>query len=142
MKKLFLFLFSVIAFSQYASAQNIVDANDFYENPTKYNGRTVIFKDITVRKGTTKSSSVSPGVQVNPGAGTPGSASGNVTKCSAPRNYEMLEVFFPNGKTKGCFVILSKVANPIPTGKDVIATITFKADSRAMNKISMIKFIP
>jgi hypothetical protein len=54
----------------------------------------------------------------------------------------MLEVVFPNGKTKGCFVILNKVANPIPSNKDVISTITFKADSRTMNKISMIKFIP
>ena len=142
MKKLFLFLFSVIAFSQYTSAQNIVDANDFYENPSKYNGRTVIFKDIIVRKGVTKSASVSPGVQLNPGSGTPGSASGNTTRCTAPRNYEIFEVVFPNGKAKVCFIILNKVADPVPSGKDVTATITFKADSRTMYKISMIKFIP
>jgi len=142
MKKLFLFLLSVIAYNHYASAQNIVDANDFYDNPAKYNGRTVIFKDIIVRKGVVKNSNISDGVQVSPGSGNASNSGGVSTRCSAPRNYEMLEVVFPNGKTKGCFVILNKVANPIPSNKDVISTITFKADSRTMNKISMIKFKP
>jgi len=142
MKKLFLFLLSVVAINQYASAQNIVDANDFYGNPAKYNGRMVVFKDIIVRKGVAKNSTVSPGAKVSVGSGSASNAGSISTRCTAPRNYEMLEVVFPNGKTKGCFVILNKVANPIPSGKDVISTITFKADSRTMNKISMIKFIP
>jgi hypothetical protein len=141
MKKLFLFLFSVIAFNQYANAQNVVDANEFYENQAKFNGRTIIFKDIKVRKGATKNVNISDGSQVSQGSGSVNSASIS-TKCTAPRNYEMLEIVFPNGKSIGCFVILKKVANPIPSGKDVIATITFKADSRTMHKISMIKFIP
>ncbi len=142
MKKLFLFLISVVAMNQYASAQNIVDANDFYGNPAKYNGRMVIFKDIIVRKGVTRNSNISPGAKVSTGSGSASNSTGSSTRCTAPRNYEMLEVVFPNGKTKGCFVILNKVANPIPSNKDVISTITFKADSRTMNKISMIKFIP
>ncbi len=142
MKKLFLFLLIVIAFNQHASAQNVVDANDFYENPAKYNGRTIIFKDIVVRKGVVKNADFGSGVQVNPGAGSSPSSTGSAIRCTAPKSYEILEVVFPNGKSKGCFIILNKVANPVPSGKDVIATITFKADSRTMNKISMIKFIP
>ena len=142
MKKIFLFLFSIIAISQYATAQNVVDANDFYDNPTKYNGRTIILKDIIVRKGGVKSADIGSGVQVNPGAGSAPSSSTTAVRCTAPRNYEIFDVVFPNGKSKGCFIILNKVANPVPSGKDVTATITFKADSRTMNKISMIKFIP
>jgi hypothetical protein len=142
MKKIFLFLLSVIALSQHANAQNIVDANDFFENQAKFNGRTIIFKDIIIRKGVTRGVNIGPGSQVSQGSGSASNSTGNSTRCTAPKNYEILEVVFPNGKTKGCFVILKKVANPIPTGKDVTATITFKADSRTMNKISMIKFIP
>jgi hypothetical protein len=142
MKKIFLFLFSIIAISQYATAQNVVDANDFYDNPTKYNGRTIIFKDIIVRKGGVKGADIGSGVQVNPGAGSTPTATTTTVRCTAPRNYEIFEVVFPNGKSKGCFIILNKVADPVPSGKDVTATITFKADSRTMNKISMIKFIP
>jgi len=142
MKKLFLFLISAIAFNQHVSAQNIVDANDFYDNPSKYNGRMVIFKDIIVRRGVTKNITIGSGAQVSTGSGNASNSGGITTRCTAPRNYEMLEIVFPNGKSKGCFVILNKVANPIPSNKDVISTITFKADSRTMNKISMIKFIP
>ena len=142
MKKLFLFLLSVIAFSQYATAQNVVDANDFYENPTKYNGRTIILKDILVRKGGVKNANISSGSPISQGSGNAPNSAGNSTRCIAPRNYEMLDIIFPNGKSKGCFIILNKVANPIPSDKNVTATISFKADSRTMNKISMIKFIP
>ncbi len=142
MKKLFLFLFSVIALTQLATAQNVVDANDFFENPAKFNGRTIIFKDIIVRKGVTKDASIGSTAKVSVGSGSASSSAGGSTRCTPPRNYEMLEVVFPNGKTKGCFVILKKVANPIPSGKNVTATITFKADTRTMNKITMIKFIP
>ena len=142
MKKIFLFLISVIAFNQYANAQNVVDANEFYENQAKFNGRTIILKDITVRKRTITNLSIGSGVQVNPGSGNSPNTTTNSVRCNAPRNYEILEVIYPNGKSKGCFVLLSKVANPIPSDKNVIATITFKADSRTINKISMIKFIP
>ena len=142
MKKIILFLFSVIAFSQYANAQTIVDANEYYENPSKYNGRIIIFKNIIVHKGAVKDASIGSGVQVNTGSGSASSAAGSTVRCVAPKTYEILEVIYPNGKSKGCFIVLNKVANPIPSDKDVIATITFKADSQTMNKISMIKFIP
>ena len=138
MKKLFLFLLSVIALNQYAGAQIISDPNEFYDNPAKFNGRTIILKDIKVRKRTNTNLSIGSGVQVNPGSGNPSNTTSNSVRCNAPRNYEILEVIFPNGKSKGCFVLLST----IPSDKDVTATITFKADSRTINKISMIKFIP
>jgi hypothetical protein len=141
MKKLFLLSFCLIALSQYSQAQTIVDATNFYDNPTKFNGRVITLKDITVRKSTAKDASIGAGVQVSTGAGNSSTESGAI-RCIAPRGYEILDITFPNGKSKGCFVILNKVANPIPSGKNVTATITFKADSRSMNKISMIKFIP
>lgn len=135
-------LLVIIALKQYATAQNVVNPNDFYENTAKYNGHTIIFKDIKVRKSVAKNVNIGSGVQVTPGSGSaPGSTSTEI-KCTAPRDYEIFEVIFPNGKTKGCFVILSKVANPVPSDKDVIATITFKANSKTMNTITMIKFIP
>jgi len=164
MKKITSLLIGTFAIFSAANAQMVVDANDFFNNASKYNGRTIVIKDITVRKaapvGTsiTPSGLTSPGSPVGPGGSpasgvvTPSSVTGGSTpggtppppamRCNPPRNFEQLEVVFPNGQTKGCFVILSKMASPIPNNKDVIATITFKADTRLLNKVTMIKFIP
>ena len=166
MKKITSFLLGSFAFLSAANAQMVVDANDFFNNPSKYNGRTIVIKDITVRKAAplgasiTPSGTTAPGSPVGPagsptgglitpsgvtGGSTPGSSTPSAPaamRCNPPRNFEQLEVIFPNAQSKGCFVILSKMASPIPNNKDVIATITFKADTRLLNKITMIKFIP
>lgn len=161
MKKITSLLVSSFAFFSIANAQMVVDATDFYNNPSKYNGRTIVLKDVIVHKaapvGTTitPAGTGAPGSPVAPGGatggvvtpssvagGAPGAATAPATRCNPPRNFEVLEVVFPNGQTKGCFVILSKMANPIPSNKDVVATITFKADTRLLNKVTMIKFIP
>jgi hypothetical protein len=156
MKKITSLLICSFAFFKMSNAQMVVDATDFYNNPSKYNGRTIVLKDIIVHKATAPGTTItpagvgSPGTPVSTGVTTPSSVTGGApttpaapaTRCNPPRNFEVLEVVFPNGQTKGCFVILSKMANPIPSGKDVVATITFKADTRLLNKVTMIKFIP
>lgn len=157
MKKITSLLVSSFAFFCVANAQMVVDATDFYNNPSKYNGRTIVLKDVIVHKAAPAGTTITPagtgapGSPVAPGGSaggvvTPssvaGGAPGAATRCNPPRNFEVLEVVFPNGQTKGCFVILSKMANPIPSNKDVVATITFKADTRLLNKVTMIKFIP
>jgi hypothetical protein len=156
MKKITSLLICSFAFFKMSNAQMVVDATDFYNNPSKYNGRTIVLKDIIVHKATAAGTTItpagvgSPGAPVSTGVTTPSSVTGGTptapvapaTRCNPPRNFEVLEVVFPNGQTKGCFVILSKMANPIPSGKDVVATITFKADTRLLNKVTMIKFIP
>lgn len=165
MKKITSFLVGAFAIFSASNAQMVVDANDFYNNPSKYNGRTIVIRDITVRKASAVGATITPSAAS--GAGTPVGPAGSPTsgivtpsgvtgggtptsptppapaiRCNPPRNFEQLEVVFPNGQTKGCFVILSKMAAPIPTNKDVVATITFKADTRLLNKVTMIKFIP
>jgi hypothetical protein len=155
MKKITSLLIGSFAFFNMSSAQMVVDATDFYNNPSKYNGRTIVLKDIIVHKTSSAGTTITPagvgapGTPVSTGVTTPSAVTGGATtpaapatRCNPPRNFEVLEVVFPNGLTKGCFVILSKMANPIPSGKDVIATITFKADTRLLNKVTMIKFIP
>ncbi len=160
MKKITSLLVCSLAFFSVSNAQMVVDATDFYNNPAKYNGRTIVLKDIIVHKaapvGTTITPAAgAPGSPVSPGGstggvttpsavtgGTPSAPAAPAMRCNPPRNFEVLEVVFPNGQTKGCFVILSKMANPIPSNKDVLATITFKADTRLLNKVTMIKFVP
>lgn len=161
MKKITSFLVLSFTFLSVANAQMVVDATDFYNNPSKYNGRTIVLKDVIVHKSGSMGTSITPagvgtpGSPISPsgatsGVVTPSSVAGGTptapvapaTRCNPPRNFEVLEVVFPNGQTKGCFVILSKMANPIPSNKDVTATITFKADTRLLNKVTMIKFIP
>lgn len=161
MKKITSLLASSFAFFSIANAQMVVDATDFFNNPSKYNGRTIVLKDVIVHKDAPIGTSITPagvgttGSPVSPGGtsggvttpssvagGAPGSTTAPAMRCNPPRNFEVLEVVFPNGQTKGCFVILSKMANPIPSNKDVLATITFKADTRLLNKVTMIKFVP
>jgi len=160
MKKITSLLVCSLAFFSIANAQMVVDATDFFNNPSKYNGRTIVLKDIIVHKDVSVGTAITPaGVGASGSPVAPGGSTGGVTtpssisgggagatapamRCIAPRNFEVLEVVFPNGQTKGCFIILSKMASPIPVGKDVVSTITFKADTRLMNKITMIKFIP
>ncbi len=161
MKKITSLLVCTFAFFSISNAQMVVDATDFYNNPAKYNGRTIVLKDVIVHKVGSTGTSITPAGVGAPGSpvspvgttsgvvspstiagGTPGAPVAPATRCNPPRNFEVLEVVFPNGQTKGCFVILSKMANPIPSNKDVTATITFKADTRLLNKVTMIKFIP
>lgn len=155
MKKIISLLICSFAFFKMSNAQMVVDATDFYNNPSKYNGRTIVLKDIIVHKTSSAGTTITPagvgapGTPLSTGVTTPSAVAGGVTisaapatRCNPPKNFEVLEVVFPNGLTKGCFVILSKMANPIPSGKDVVATITFKADTRLINKVTMIKFIP
>ncbi len=161
MKKITSLLVCSFAFFSVSNAQMVVDATDFYNNPAKYNGRTIVLKDIIVHKAGPVGTAITPAGVGAPGSpvapagttggvatpssvtgGTPGAPVAPATRCNPPRNFEVLEVVFPHGQTKGCFVILSKMANPIPSGKDVLATITFKADTRLLNKVTMIKFVP
>lgn len=145
MKKITLLFLSIFALIKMSNAQTAIDPMEFFNNPSKFNGRIVTMKDIIVHRGYKAGNDITPAsTQITPGSGTSTPPNSNTTaiRCNAPRGYEMLEIVFPNGQTKGCFIILTKIANPVPSNKDVTATITFKADNRAMNKISMIKFIP
>lgn len=161
MKKIiFLNLFLFISFA--LNAQIVVDANDFVNNPSKFNGKTIVLQGVIAKRPSSNSGAANvapatalttPGA-VNPptppstvrnqpnanNAGTNANAS-PVVRCSAPKNWERLEVQLPNDYD-GCFVIFNKMANTIPMNKDVRMNITVKVDTRFMHRVTKIKVLP
>lgn len=157
---LILFLFSSITAIK---AQIVVDANDFVNNPSKFNGKTIVLQGVIAQRSTNNSNAttVTPATSLTtPGAVNPPTPSSNnrnsstptnpaansnptapVVRCSAPKNWERLEVQLPNNYD-GCFVIFNKMANTVPMNKDVRMDITVKVDTRFMHRVTKIKVLP
>ncbi len=161
MKKI-IFLVILVLSSLTAQAQVIVDVNDFVNNPSKFNGKTIVLQGVIAKRSTSNSatSNVAPAtVLTTPGAVNPPTPSSTVrnqpntnnagtnanaapvVRCSAPKNWERLEVQLPNNYD-GCFVIFNKMANTLPMNKDVRMDITVKVDTRFMHRVTKIKVLP
>lgn len=148
MKKLSLTLIALFCFFKISSAQIIVDANDFASNPAKYNGRTITIKGIKIQiqdegNSTVGGGSIGGSGNISSGSGASGgSNNAPSTRCTPPKLYQTLNVQFNVPTYEGCFVILSKMATIIPVGGSPKADLTFKADTRTMNKVTGIRLVP
>jgi hypothetical protein len=69
-------------------------------------------------------------------SGTP-STSSRVSPCAPPRNWELLTVHIPN--YQACFVIYSKMASNIPSGRKVNTDLTIFVDTNLMHRIARVK---
>lgn len=69
-------------------------------------------------------------------AGTPSPSSRN-NPCVPPRNWELLTVHIPN--YQGCFVLYSRMASNIPSGRKVNTDITIFVDTNLMHRIARVK---
>jgi len=121
MKKLLFILISAFFIMNSASAQSIelVDANAYCNNPTKYNGKTITVKNVIIKNN----NNIKP-ANLN---------------CKPPQGYRFLTIEFPNPTYLGCFVISQSLSNNIVSGRDTRVTITFKSDLNNVNTITQIQ---
>lgn len=167
MKKFTLLSLSIFGFFAVGKSQLVVDATDFANNPSRYNGKTIVIRGVTARKITSNSGTAvvqsatqpvaAPGTNgttihntpTRPivSAGTPASGVPTPTptpaplRCSAPKNWTSLDLDFPIDY-EGCFIIYNRMANTLPNGQDFRIDITFKVDSRTMHRVTRVKLLP
>ncbi len=140
MKKITLFLFSVVALVSVSKAQTPVNALDFSNNPNKYKGMSISISGLelstTIQAPT--SAKVASGVTVSAGKGKSAAAA---VRCNAPKGYKLVDVNFPNDPTfKRCFFMKSNLYSTLPVNQSAIkATITFKTESKFGYTISTFK---
>jgi hypothetical protein len=141
MKKITLFLFSILALVSVSKAQTPVKAIDFTNNPEKYKGMTISISGVELNTKVTKSvTKVASGSTVSTGKGAP-APSANTLHCKAPKGYSVATVNFPNDPSfKKCFIMKTSVYATLPINQSAIkSTITFKGESKINYTITLFK---
>jgi hypothetical protein len=142
MKKITLFLFSVVAFASASKAQAPVNANDFTANPDNYKGMTISISGVeinTAAKTQVAAAAVASGSTVSKGAGV--SAATSTIRCNVPKGYKVANVNFPNDPNfKACFIMKSSLYATLPLNQSAInAKITFKGETKLGFIITLVK---
>ena len=141
MKKITLFLFSVVAFASASKAQAPVNANDFTANPDNYKGMTISISGVEINTAakTQVAAAVASGSTVSKGAGV--SAATSTIRCNVPKGYKVANVNFPNDPNfKACFIMKSSLYATLPLNQSAInAKITFKGETKLGFIITLIK---
>jgi hypothetical protein len=139
MKKNLFLTVLLLSLGTFIKAQIVVDALDFATNPAKYNGKTLVIKGVTA-KVPSPNTQVTPNQSGNVNNNNSGQNNTPVVRCSAPKNWQVLQVTLPNDY-EGCFIMFSKMSNTLPVDKDVKMDLTFKVDTRSMHKVTKIKVV-
>lgn len=163
MKKTIAFLSLTLLFVGLSYGQLVVDALTFAQNPSIYNGRTIIIRNIQCQLANnigTPQAVLPPAGNVTignaqtvtaPSVNTQGrtattqgaAATSQQTRCLSPRSWVKMDVFFPpKNESKFCFVIYDKMANVLPANREVNADLTIKVDTRAIHRVTRIKINP
>ena len=129
MKKITLFLLSVVALASASKAQTPVNALDFTNNPDKYKGMTISISGLELNTSIKApvSANVASGVTVSKGKGK---TVANTVRCNAPKGYKVVNVNFPNDANfKKCFIMKNNLYSTLPINQSAIkATINFKVE--------------
>jgi hypothetical protein len=141
MKKITLFLFSVVALATASKAQTPVNATDFTTNPDQYKGMTISISGLEFNTEIKKPTSTvaGGGVAVTPGKGVKAPIA--AARCNAPKGYKVVDVNFPTDPTfKKCFIMKNSIYSSLPLNQSAVpATITFKGDSKLGYTITLFK---
>jgi len=139
MKKITLFVLSIVALASAASAQSVVVTDaQFTSNPSNYNGKSITV-DVTLRpKVAISAPTVGAPAVVSTGSGT---SANYVASCkNAPNGYKSIDVDFAVAPTfAACFIIPKADYDGIAGQESVKATITFKGDQNSFYTISLVK---
>ncbi len=150
MKKITLFVLSIVGLASAAMAQGAMTVNavDFTSNPARFNGKTIAISGLKLN-----TTSNAPAGAVSPaGGGAPipglaaapgpmGAGAPPVTRCNPPRGFKSLDVDFTNDPNFAkCFFISEAQYNALPKGQaQLTAQLTFKGDDRMGYTITMFK---
>jgi hypothetical protein len=146
MKKITLFVLSIVALANAAMAQGAMTVNpvDFTSNPARFNGKTIsiagIKLDLTAAAAPTGAvvGKAIPGLSA--GAGVPSAPGVGVIRCNPPRGFKSIEVKFSNDPNfSKCFFISEPQFNALPKGHALTAQLTFKGAERLGYTITMFK---
>ena len=149
MKKITLFVLSIVALASAAMAQGAMTVNpvDFTSNPARFNGRTIAISgvklDLTAAAAPTGAVSAAGGGSAIPGLASapgPAGAGAGVIRCNPPRGFKSIEVDFTNAPSfSKCFFIAEAKYNALPKGHALTAQLTFKGSDRLGYTITMFK---
>jgi len=142
MKKITLFLISILVLTSMASAQTFVNGTEFTSNPDKFKGMTISIDGVNLHPNTTVPSiAVGGPTVISIGAGSAPSGNNLVAKCNTPRGYKAIDVDFPSNPTfSKCFYMLESQYNNLPHAQDVIkAQIIFKGEEKFGYIITLFK---
>ena len=147
MKKITLFVLSIVALASAAMAQGAMTVNpvEFTSNPARFNGKTIAISgvklDLTDAAAPTGVVNPARGGALIPGlASAPGPAGAGVIRCNPPRGFKSIEVDFTNAPSfSKCFFIAEAKFNAVPKGHALTAQLTFKGSDRLGYTITMFK---
>jgi hypothetical protein len=135
MKKITLFVLSIVALASAAMAQGAmtIKAVDFTNNPARFNGKTISIRGIKLDLTAAAAAA----------AATTGAVSASApptSRCNPPRGFKSIEVDFTNDPTfSKCFYITEAQYNALPKGHVLTAQLTFKGSDRLGYSITMFK---
>jgi len=139
MKKITLFVLSIVALAGAASAQIVTQSNDFTSNPDRFKGRTVIIDGVNLRpKQAVTTISVGAPAKVTVGKG---SSANVVASCKLIKGYKAIDVDFKNDPAfAACFYMTESMFKTLPIHLDAVkAQITFKGDKSLGYMITLFK---
>jgi len=153
MKKITLFVLSIVGLASAAMAQGALPVNavDFTSNPARFNGKTIAISGLKLDMSAAMpapagavsavgSGSAIPGLAAAPGAPGAMGAGAAVIRCNPPRGFRSLEVDFTNDPSFAkCFFISEAQYNALPKGHTLNAQLTFKGDDKLGYTITMFK---
>jgi hypothetical protein len=138
MKKITLFVLSIVALASAASAQIVTPQNDFTNNPDGFKGRTVTIDGVNLRpKQVVTAISVGAPTKVTVGKG---STANVVASCKVIKGFKSIDVDFNSDPTfAACFYLTNEMFATLPIQDVVKSQITFKGEKSTGFFINLMK---
>ena len=138
MKKITVFVLSIVAQATAASAQIVTPQSDFTNNCDGFKGKTVTIDGVVLRpKQAVTAITVGAPTTVTVGSGT---AANVVASCKVIKDYKSIDVDFKSNPTfAACFYMPTAMFSALPIQDAVTAQITFKGEKSTGFFISLMK---
>ena len=138
MKKITLFVLSIVALASAASAQLVTQENQFTSNPENFKGKVVIINGVNLRpKQVVTAISVGAPATVTVGKG---STANVVASCKVIKGFKSIDVDFKSSPTFAtCFYMNDATYKSLPIQDAVKAQITFKGEKSTGFIINLFK---
>jgi hypothetical protein len=138
MKKITVFVLSIVALASAASAQIVTKQNDFTNNCDAFKGQTIIIDGVNLRpKQAVKVIAVGAPAVVTVGKG---STANVVASCKVIRGYKSIDVDFTSNPTfAACFYMQDAMFKSLPIQETIKGQLTFKGEKSTGFIINLFK---